>query len=328
MGGADRLSDPICYPWLAVPSRLDVDVRPVGEVGQPAAVGRLVSLGEELETDLEARLGRTAVGVQVHRLRHQLGSGAEQPTRFVREDVRVAADLVHRPRRRLTLRSARHMRAPDHVVHDEASAHRLAARAARRHVVDLADLHRAHVAVRLERDRDRLDLTPPIRGIAFHRDLVRRHDQVRPDRPRGGVAPLDRLGQVRRVALRSTVVDPRLDERELLVREGRVVLVVLDADVLLDVPRRHGAHAVADRRAPLDLLGVAADVLIRDQRHRAGAVGPVAGLAAPLQDRFDVRVKGGRGGVCARDPKEEQGKGAVDLEGASPRHGFIPLVAA
>ena len=59
--------------------------------------------------------------------------------------------------------------------------------------------------------------------------------QVRfPDRPPHVVAVLDRLGQVGRITLGGSVVHPGLDQSQLPVVEGLIVLEFVDPYLLLD----------------------------------------------------------------------------------------------
>ena len=86
------------------------------------------------------------------------------------------------------------------------------------------------------------------------------------------------------VALLRALVDPRRDRRDLLLGQRGVVLEFLNADVALDVPRRHQARD----RLCLDRSRVRPRVFIRNQRHRRVRFGPVAVLARALKNRRDV----------------------------------------
>ena len=96
--------------------------------------------------------------------------------------------------------------------------------------------------------------------------------------------PLDRRRHVIRVAQRRPRVDPADDRVDLGVAQRNVVGEFADTDRRIDMPRRHDAphDLFTDRACPRPHL------LIREKRHRRHAAGPVARLAASLQDRRDV----------------------------------------
>ena len=102
--------------------------------------------------------------------------------------------------------------------------------------------------------------------------------------------PLDRLRHVLHVALGRAGRHPLDDGVDLGVAQRAVVLEVLDAQALVEVPGRHlpGLHAVADRAGPRPAL------LVGDERHRRDRIGPVARLALRLEDRRDVLGEGRR----------------------------------
>ena len=142
------------------------------------------------------------------------------------------------------------------------------------YVVDLPDLNRLHVAILFDRDQHRRDVTPPIRLTVLHQELVSGHDDVRfAEGPGTGVIELERRRQVLGIALRGALGYPLTDHRDLIVVEGRVVLEVLDTDVLLSIPRRHRAHAVTNGRALSDPSSVAPGILVPLERHRGHTAG-------------------------------------------------------
>src|SRR6185295_17377038 len=124
------------------------------------------------------------------------------------------------------------------------------------------------VAILGEPGRHARHLAPPVGRAALHLELLHLDDEIgRADRP-GALIRIDlRRRHVGRVAARRAAVGPLRDGGDLVVAERGIVVEFLDADVLLDVPRRHHPHAV-----------------------RAVAV-----LAAALQDWRDVLRKVGIG---------------------------------
>ena len=237
--------------------------------------------------------------MEMQRLGGDLRARLQQPARLLAEEVGIAAHLVHGPARGLEEMRTGHARDVDQMVEDVPGTHGFPSRALRGQVVDLADLHCFHIPVMLEGNVDRLDLAPPICDSTLDEDLIRFHDQVRLDPPAVFTHRIQLHLQVRRVALRRAVVGPGLDLRELLVRQRRVLLVVLDADVLLDIPRRHRAHAVPDRRLVPDPRGVPSNFLIVGESHGARPARAVALHAAPCQNRRDVLRERHRTGIDA-----------------------------
>ena len=239
--------------------------RAVSQLPAGPLQGRLVAARVELEGDLQMRSHVAAVRVQVHRVRHHAGVGGQQAASLRVEDVGVAAHLVHRPpggrlpatRCVLLAVLAEDLRAPDHVVEDVAAADGVA-RFGEVVVVDLPELERGHVPVLVQADRRRLDLTPPVRRLGPHGDLRQLHDQVRLADGPAAVAEVPRGRELRQVAGRRAAVDPFDDGRDLRFAQGGIVLVPLDADAALHVPRRHDAgarpqgDALLDRPAPRD----------------------------------------------------------------------------
>src|SRR5207249_7587931 len=99
-------------------------------------------------------------------------------------------------------------------------------------------------------------------------------------------------GQIGWVPTRRPRVGPLRNRGDLFIAQRRVILVVLDADVLLDVPGWHRAHPVTDGGALLHRARPGSCVLVGEQRHRRDLTGPMAVLAAALQNRREVFGEG------------------------------------
>ena len=120
--------------------------------------------------------------------------------------------------------------------------------------------------------------------------------------PALAVRPLLRRRHVLRIALRRACVDPLHDRGDLLVGERSIVLELLDADGLVDVPWRHLARfdAGLDRTRPRPGL------LERPQRHRRDRARPMTGFALLLKYWRDVLREGGRRrDLGVRDSRDE-----------------------
>ena len=102
------------------------------------------------------------------------------------------------------------------------------------------------------------------------------------------VRQLDLRRRIGRVAARRAGVGPGGHEVDLGLRQGAILLELLDADVRIDVPGRHlaGDDLVPDGARPGPRL------LVVHQRHRRHVVGPMADLTRALQDGLDVLVEG------------------------------------
>src|SRR6202008_5080573 len=85
-------------------------------------------------------------------------------------------------------------------------------------------------------------------------------------------------------ALPRSGVDPLDDRCDFFVGQRRIVLVFLDADGLVDEPRRH--LTLAD--ALLDGLRPGPGFAVGEQRHRRDFVGAMAPDAGAIEDRRDV----------------------------------------
>ena len=70
--------------------------------------------------------------------------------------------------------------------------------------------------------------------------------------------------------------------------QRRIVLVLLDADVLFQIPGRHHAGMRSDTGALLDRPRPRTHIFIRDERHRTTTTRTMAVLAAALKDGSDV----------------------------------------
>jgi len=172
-----------------------------------------------------------------------------------------------------------------------ALAHGLASRLVAE-VVGLANLHRLHVTVFRNGKLGRREFAPPVRRVGLHGDLGALDDQVRLARmPRGAVLEHARHRHVLHVAARRAGIGPLRDLRDFCIAQRWIVLVVLNADVLFDVPRRHRALLVANRGARLHRARPRPRVLVGEERHRGHLAGPMAVLAAALQNRRDVPGK-------------------------------------
>src|SRR6185295_16136235 len=152
------------------------------------------------------------------------------------------------------------------------------------------------VAILGEPGRHARHLAPPVGRAALHLELLHLDDEIgRADRP-GALIRIDlRRRHVGRVAARRAAVGPLRDGGDLVVAERGIVVEFLDADVLLDVPRRHHPGARPHAGALLDRARPRPHVFVAHQRHRRHAVRAVAVLAAALQDWRDVLRKVGIG---------------------------------
>lgn len=148
---------------------------------------------------------------------------------------------------------------PDGVMKDEPSA------GTALHVADFLDLERLDIPVRAEPGRYRRQ-RPPLVG--------RGKDQ--------------RCWEVGRIPAGGARICPCRHRRDFLLAQGDVVLVVLDADILLDEPGWHDSHSVAQTRTLFDTARPGPRVLVAEEHHRGDRVRSVTVLAATLKDRRDV----------------------------------------
>jgi hypothetical protein len=154
--------------------------------------------------------------------------------------------------------------------------------------VDDAALDRLDVAIffQVERGRQR---AVEVRSSGRHLEVrVTDHEIRRADPPGGDVLFLRHRRHVGRVALRRSGVDPLDDGGDLLVAQRRIVLVLLDANRLVEEPRRHLAlaDALLDRTRPWPR------VLVRQQRHRRDLVRTMAAHTRAIQNRRNVFAEG------------------------------------
>ena len=238
------------------------------------------------------------------------------------ENVRVAPHLVDRPETRLGDRlpvgADRH---EDQVVDDVDPTDGVALRHA------LVGVHLAHldgrdVAVPGQAGRRLAHRPPPVGRRRGHLDLRRREDEI-------GLAdlPARRIGdgglRVRpgRLATRRTVVGPRRDGRDLLRAQRDIALVVLDTDVLFDIPGRHHVGLADAAGAVLHGPRPWTRLLVGEERHRSHRLGAMALLATPLEDRRDVRGVGHPvlGPLGSERRRSEHHRGADGRRG--PKHG-------
>ena len=156
-------------------------------------------------------------------------------------------------------------------------------------IVDFPDFNRRHVAILGEPGVGKTGRPPPVGLHGLHADRRRLDDEVRrADRPFVAVGELQRRRHVGGIALRRTAVRPLGDPRDFLVAQRDVVLVMLNADALLDVPRRHRALLAADAGATLDRRRIGPHLLVGQQRHRRQRVGAMTVLTTALENRRDV----------------------------------------
>ena len=163
-----------------------------------------------------------------------------------------------------------------------------------------AHLHGADPARLGQRDlRERLE--PHVLSVGRHGVGLRLEDQVRRSElfrelPAVVLRPLFGRRHVLRVAQRRARVHPPRDQFDLVIAQRDVVLKVLDADRLIQMPRRHGAPDYA----LLDGLHPGPRFFIGHQRHGSHLSGAVAGLALFLKDGRDVLGERRRFGVQIR----------------------------
>ncbi len=97
------------------------------------------------------------------------------------------------------------------------------------------------------------------------------------------------MRQRSRIALWGTGLRPGDEGGDLLVREGDIVLVVLDTGGHVEVPGRHLPRLYLEADPPRPAPGV----IVRQQRHRADAIGIVAAGTRFEEDRRHVSRKRG-----------------------------------
>ena len=102
-----------------------------------------------------------------------------------------------------------------------------------------------------------------------------------------GVLELAGSRHIGRISFWGAGVDPTDDGRDLIIGQRHVVLEMADADVLVDVPRRHFAR----QDFLFDRLGPGPHFLIGQQRHGRESIRPVTDLAAVLEKRRHILRK-------------------------------------
>ncbi len=127
------------------------------------------------------------------------------------------------------------------------------------------------------------------------------------DVPLVHIAEDTRGRHVCRIAGRRALIDPAGDDPDLGVGQRWIVLELVDADVPVDVPRRHLArgHLLFDRPRP------GPGVLVGHQRHRRDRAGAMTVLTGFLQDGRDVLAERHRRGLLR---KRRGSEGADDDE--------------
>ena len=160
-------------------------------------------------------------------------------------------------------------------------------------VVDFAHLDRGDVPIFRQPCRHRSERDPLVGRHRLDHDFGRRHDQVGlADPPLVAALKIQRRRHVGGISARCTAVHPPRDLRDLLLGERGIVFVVLDADVLLDVPGRHRAPLGSESGPRLDRTREWSRIFVGQQRHRRQGVGPMTRLTVFLQDRCDVFREG------------------------------------
>ena len=147
------------------------------------------------------------------------------------------------------------------------------------------DLDRLDISI-LGEARIHQNVDPSVGRFGGHQLVFRqRDDQIRLiEVPLIGIVELARPGHIGGISLGRAGIHPFDDGRDLLVGQRHIVLEVVDAYVLVDVPGRH----LAREDFLLDRLGPRPRFFISQQRHGRERVRPMAGLAAVLKDGRDV----------------------------------------
>ena len=294
----------------------DVDVEgQVADDAAAAAVLRLPAPGVELERDVDAERHLDADGVQVQvpverragRQAHaeRLGIVGGVLAHLV-DDHEQVGRTPRAARPRLGLDFLRPLAGGDDgVVHDEEVE--VARLALDRGLVEqhLAHLDRLDPAVLGQPGGRAVEQPVPVGRDRLERVLGRRDHQVRlAERPVLAAGPCDGGRQVRRVAAGRPAVRPGGDGLDFLRTQGDVFLEALDADVLLDEPRRHPVRVVVGPGGLVpDGPRPRPHLFVRDQRHRCDGARTMARLARALEDRRHVpreRRRRLRAGLCGR----------------------------
>ena len=149
------------------------------------------------------------------------------------------------------------------------------------------DGHHVHVFLEPRIDEHVHDVVRPVgcQDVRLrHRDDVIGFADV----PLIVAAELARRRHIRRITHRRARIHPLGNGGDLLVGQRGIVLELRDADVLVDVPRRHLTigHPLPNRSRP------GPHVLVRQQRHRRDRTGTMAGLTRALQDGRHILREG------------------------------------
>ena len=285
---------------------LEVDVARA-DVHHLFAKLRLIALGMELEPDLEVGGRVLPVRMQVHRRKDHLRSSPEQPARVRVEDVGVSSHFVHgpsaEPAARSALRDDRHHGVMEHEEAADRGATFLLPR-----VIHFLDFDRRDVTILGHAGGRGREHTPPVWADRLHAHGRCVDDEIgRADLPGVGVGPHARRRHIGRAPLRRAAVGPFRDRGDFGVAERDVVLEVLNAQIFFDEPRRHHAALVAQPGALLDGSGKGPHFFIADEGHRRERIGPMAALAAALQNRRDVLGECHRAGAGLLAGRGRQG---------------------
>ena len=158
-----------------------------------------------------------------------------------------------------------------------------------RNVVHLPHLDRRDVTVLGQAGRNRSERRPLVGRRGGHRDFGRLEHQVGgADRPFVSAAEVERRRQVGRIAKGRTGIRPDGNFRDLFLGQGGIVLVMLNTEVPFYKPGWHAPSPVAECCPVLHGARPGPGLLVGEKRHRRHRSGPVALLAALLQDRCDV----------------------------------------
>ena len=168
----------------------------------------------------------------------------------------------------------------------------LASGACARHVIDFDNFDRLDIAVFGQAGGCRRDLTPPIRCACEFGDVVHHHNQIRlSGAPFDAVVEYQRLWRISDISLRGAGTGPGRYCSQLFIVQGRIVFVILNANILLHIPGRHGAGSVSESGLIFDQPCIRGDLLEGHEWHRPSTTIPVAALTAALENGFNVLVE-------------------------------------
>jgi hypothetical protein len=212
----------------------------VAEADERALVFRFVARRRELEAEFEVRRGVVARSSDMRRVRNDVRALLQEHGSLRVEVVGVPTHFVHRPvhdivaagdqfgiRRRLET----NLRPVDQVMPHEAATHRLPILVVHVDVVDFLDFDGRDIAIRVHRDLNRCNFTPPVRSVTLDLDIRGLDDQVRgADAPHRVVRILLGGGMSAGLPRARASVGPLGNLGELELAQGWIVLVLLDAD--------------------------------------------------------------------------------------------------